>query len=285
MKAGIFGLLHLRFFFLALFFLFVADIFLVRFSRIIIKKKKYLGWFISFVLILGVNLWFYGMADAKLKAEARCRSEDVLVREPSPHHRVYPFIHNHTLVQDKRKNIYAIDEDGFCLTLRKAHPKQVYQDSFSIMMGKENFRIENKEDAINYAKFIILLYYGESEPVYISSKDDLIKYLRRSKVSNKVIEDVFHKKVVTKISSVYPPRGNDWDGDGKVYSVDDPNISKVLSTIHPPLVDIDWDGGYLFCLYTYSIRYKEIVCWYFKVFKDGRVWIKKMWQINLSHIK
>lgn len=265
-------------------FLFLFNLLLVRVITTQLKRKKYSPALFVGLLVCILNAVFFHVAREGLIERGREMTQNIspLVLDPIPPPRQYDFIKKHKIRRDyDRGLISAVDPTGFSLALQKARPRQVFSDSFYIMMGKEDFEVPDEKTALDYAKFIILIYYGESEPLYPDSAKDLEKVLKgRGERFAPVLKAIDRYKT-SKFSEkpaqpVAVPQKDQWDTDGNVLKPGDVETLRLLSRISPPEFKKDWDSSYLFKLYTFSLRYLELVEWQFRISKKTEVQVKKL---------
>ena len=252
-----------------------------------LRRKRLLQAGIMAAGLICGNVFFInvidGIANNAAKKGIVCYPAPV---DPGPPERKYDFIKKHVLERDKKTGVIsAVDEDFVKLALTRGNPRQVFQDSFYVMTGKENRKLEGDTAKLDYAKFIILLYYGESEPIYPKNAAELADELMRrinpaQKKIGSEIEEALKSLKPDYGYEVKVPFDYEWDVDGPVVKFDSPEAAGVFARISKADFLQDYDGGTLFRVYSYSLRYNELIEWQFKVFDDGEVWINKLFTVS-----
>jgi hypothetical protein len=264
-------------------FLFIYNAIFLSFVYMYWRKKR-LGpaWVILIILaIVNVVVLFVPVirdpanSDLLRDVRGRLRPDEPVILE-------FPFINNHVIYKDNKwGTIYAMDSEDYRVTLMRENPRQLYQESFHIMMGKENMQFETQEEAYNYATFLIHIYYSESEPVYLESVPDFLDVLKRK--NNTAFKYITDRRStgMTEAGIIEPPIPGDydWDVDGERLSFSDPTVEKVIRRINKPDYIRCYDDALNFRIYTYSLKYHELVEWQFKVFKDGEIYVKRLNEI------
>ncbi|MFP4498480.1 MAG: hypothetical protein ACLFQV_09750 [Vulcanimicrobiota bacterium] len=257
-----------------------------------VKKKKIKPALVVFSILLLLASAYLFTTRHMLKKRAKEITLSQVVegtQQAHPPARKYEFLKKHSLVRDSNKGIIqARDSTGFTLTLSRNDPRQVFADSFYIMMSKEGKKFETRQDMLDYAWFVILMYYGESEPIMVTSPTQLIEKLKNrnsselDKISSR-LEELF--KIIPKASKQVvkvTPYEAEWDLDPEVMSFNDNRAATVVGRIYTPTFWVSYDSGTLFRLYTFSLRYKELVEWQFKIFKTGEIWVKKLYVVKYN---
>ena len=150
----------------------------------------------------------------------------------------------------------------------------MFGESFTIMTGKEKLTLKDNAKKAEYARFIVLLANNESQPIFGVDKNKLGKFLlcRKPRQQRDIGNWLIHKvNVPSAVTPMPMPNGDDWDLPGSVVSYDTPEAAMVARRMAPPQFDKDWEGGTNFRIYSFSLRYNELIEWQFRVFKNGRV--------------
>jgi hypothetical protein len=274
-------------FLLGFIIIFIVNLFVLRFAFIFRQKKQIGKAAIVFVIMLLINIIFVSISGKEnLSAhEPNEKAGTTLTSKAPP--KTYPFIRNHFIERDASTGaICAVDNDGVKVTLSRENPRQIYQDSFATIMGKENYTFPDKNKALEYARFVVLMYYQESAPFYPNSVGQLGDYLQLRhnpdlKRIGLLIANASEKKDKTN-DNFYTLYGEEWDVDGNVMNFKNPNAIKVLKSISPPRFAKDGEGALQFRFFTFSSRYHELVEWQFRVFKNGEIWVKKLNELKSS---
>ena len=256
--------------------MFIVDLIIITVCSLYIRKRRYPQFLVFLSLAIFVNWAFYAMAKIKLANDIPPQTvQKVLVNNPNPPRREYSIFKKHFISAKREYNSwYAIDEDGEALCLMSGNPPQVYDSSFLLLMNKEGMRLTKKEQMLDMAKFIILLWYNESAPAYFENPRQLGKFLEgRSNAIQKdlgkriglILEKETNKAKKENIKDLKP--GN-LPG---LKNAKRGTLRYILGRISPPDFQRDWDGASRFRLYTYSLRYNEIAEWSFTMTEKGMI--------------
>jgi len=272
-------------------FIFVLNLILISITSIYFRKKlegkkrRITPALIFLCITIIVNFTYYTMTRKKLlNYNYKVPVQDVVMPDPGPPKRDFSYLEKHRITRDERfKSYFAVDEEGVILCLRAWENPQMYDSSFYLTMQKEGKTFNTREDFLEYARFIILLYYCESEPAYIESPSNLLTILKNRK--NKP-QDNLAEKVAGIIPMIqkenkdeYKRKSNDpddlKDNEDKKNSDSNEFLKELVSQISPPKFEKEWDKGVVFNLYTYSFRHNELAKWKFKIFPNGNVEVEK----------
>ncbi|MCD4782598.1 MAG: hypothetical protein K8T10_02080 [Candidatus Eremiobacteraeota bacterium] len=232
------------------------------------RKKRIMPALLFLGITIFLNLGYYAIARNKLQNYIyKVPVQDVLTPDPSPAKRDFSYLKKNRIIRDERfKSYLAVDQEGVILCLRSGGEPQVYDSSFYLTMQKEGKTFNTKKEMSDYARFVILLYYCESEPVYINSASSLARILknRNNKTQCNLGQKVSHIISTTRNSK----NKNKQTGP-------DETLKKLVARISPPKFEKDWDKGVSFNLYTFSFRYNELAQWKFKIFPNGNIEVEK----------
>ncbi len=254
---------------------------LLHLARKYIGRKKYpQAFFFASAVIICVLVYLPAGRSAMITAG---KNQEIphspLPTDPGPPQRDYPFLKNHQLIRNReRRMIQAVDDEKFLLCLVEGDPLRVYGESFTIMMGKEDVKFTDDREMAEYAKFIVLLANSESEPLFPVDGEELGRFLSRRKDSRQQETGRFLVQAVNMpgaVGLIPTPLGDEWDLPGEVVPFDSPHGIMVARRISPPRFEKDWEGGVYFLLYSFSLRYNELIEWQFRVFEDGRVDVRQ----------
>jgi uncharacterized integral membrane protein len=244
------------------------------------RKRKFGPAGVIIVGMLIINLLFLFTSESKISRAGEPSSNVSLVSmQTRPASRQYSFIKFHTIYRDDNwGTIAAVDSEDYVITLMKEEPRQIYQEAFQVLMEKENFQFKGEKEAYDYATFLILIYYFESEPVYLESEADFMKMLklRKDTALHEIIGRRGIENPVKNVTDPPIPGEYDWDIDGNHFTFSDPESDKIMKRIGKPDFIRSYDDALNFRLYTFSLRYRELVEWQFKVFKNGEILVKKL---------
>ncbi len=257
--------------------MFFINLLLVTVDLQYLRRKRFPQFMVFLILVLFVNWAFYAMAKIKLEKDAREKTanlvQDVLMPDPGPPKRDYPFLEKQTIMRDPMAQTYsAVEPDGTAVCLMSGDPPQVYDSSFFLLMQKEGRKLQKNEQMLEMAKFVILLWYRESSPAYFENPKQLANFLARrqnktQKQLGKRIYAILQKETEKekKISGkTIPP-----NQIPSLVNAKNGTLRYMMGRISPPQYKKDWEGATEFKLYTYSLRYNEIAEWNFKIKEDG----------------
>ena len=257
--------------------MFFINLLLVTVDLQYLRKKRIPQFLLFLAIIFFVNWAFYGMAKIKLEKDAKEKTskliQDVLMPDPGPPKRDYPFLKKQTIMREPMAQTYsAVESDGTALCLMSGDPPQVYDSSFFLLMQKEGRKLQKNEQMLEMAKFVVLLWYKESSPAYFESPQQLASFLTRrhnntQKQLGKRIKAILQKETAKekKISGKTLPANR----IPSLVNAKKGTLRYILGKISPPQFEKDWEGASEFRLYTYSLRYNEIAQWSFKIKEDG----------------
>lgn len=257
--------------------MFFINLLLVTVDLQYLRKKRFPQFLVFLAIVFLVNFAFYAMAKVKLEKDAKEKTsklvQNVLMPDPGPPKREYPFLRKHTIKRDPIAQTYsAVEPDGTAICLMSGDPPQVYDSSFFLLMQTEGGKLSKTEQMTEMAKFVILLWYRESSPAYFESPQQLADFLIRR--HNKI-----QKQMGKKIKAILQKETeNEKKNSGKVLPANqipslvnakNGTLRYMLGRISPPQFEKNWEGATEFRLYTYSLRYNEIAEWSFKIMEDG----------------
>lgn len=277
-------------FIIGLVVLFLVNVALMRLVFMYGKKKKIppaLVVLLIFVIVdAGFYLYFKNRLSQRLDRFSDVKTVEAALVDPGPPRRDYPFIQKHSIYRnDKFGLIRADDGDTISVALRRGRPRQVFPESFSILFDKEGVRFTGKRPMTEYARFVIIIYYGESEPLFPTSVNGMVNVLKHRKdPEQKKIAKSIEKTLRQNEKKVQEPpvtQGDDWDLEGNTMFFSDPAAEEVIMRIGPPKFTTDWEQGANFRMYSFSLRYNELVEWQFRMFEDGRMDVKKLNVVKL----
>lgn len=257
--------------------MFFVNLLLITVDLQYLRKKRFPQFALFLTIIFLVNWAFYGMSKVRLEKDAEEKTagllQDVLMPDPGPPKRDYPFLRKQTIKRDPLAQTYsAVEPDGTSLCLMSGDPPQVYDSSFFLLMQKEGRKLAKNEQMLEIAQFVILLWNRESSPAYFENPHQLSDFLirRNNKIQKnlgKRIKEILQKETEKekKVSGkVLPANEIPALKDAKSGT-----LRHILGRISPPQYEKNWEGATEFKLYTYSLRYSEIAEWSFKIMEDG----------------
>lgn len=272
-------------------FMFLANLIFVSITSIYFRKKiegrkkRIMPALLFLGITIILNFGYYAITSKKLQNYTyRVPVQNVVMPDPGPPERDFLFLKKHRVTRDERfKSYFAVDEEGVILCLRSWEKPQMYDSSFYITMQKEGRTFNTEKEMLDYARFVILLYYCESEPVYIESSSALAQILKNRKniaqcsLEQKVshLTYIMQKENKTASITVLNKSGNLTGNSNNKPVLSDEILRELVSRISPPKFEKDWDKGVNFNLYTFSFRYNELAQWKFKIFPNGNIEVEK----------
>jgi hypothetical protein len=251
------------------------------------QKKAQFALFIVIAVFLNIGFYFYEKPNVT-KVGQIVKSEKVLMPDPGPPKRDFSNLQNYDIIRNEQTGAYFAkrrdDEDGALLCLRSGNPPQLYDSSFYILMQNEGRKMDREMDLLDMAKLMLLLYYRESEPVYFYSSAELETFLTRR-------NDKSFKKLGKQIAAIIKeqkakpganPAGMGTEEQQESSSKNGESaLSGIVKNISAPIFDIDYDGGRIFRLYTFSLRYRELTEWSFKITNEDNIEVERTAIVNV----
>lgn len=235
------------------------------------KRHKHMLVFVLILLTVNGGVLLY-LKNFIHQMSFRMPVQDVLVKNPAPPLRNFSFLKNYKILRSSKRNTYwARDNDDAIYCLKGGNPPQLYDSSFYIIMQNEGKSLTNDSHLIQIARFMILLDYSESEPVYFESPEQMADFFANR-------PDPTMKDIGRRLKNLIPREKNPdpyYGSQESDYPEKPLNIKDMMAQVSPPDFHGGYSGGTEFSLYTYSMRFREFARWTFNVIPDGEIIVEK----------
>lgn len=274
-------------FLLSLGILFVINLVIVHFLSGYARKKRIAQALLLAAGLLAINTGFYFLEKPNVaKAGKSVKTEEVLMPDPGPPKRDFSFLQKFDIVRNEQTGAYFAkrrdDEDEALLCLVSGNPPQLYDSSFYILMENEGRKMDREMDLLEMSKLMLLLYYRESEPVYFYSSSELEKFLsRRSDKNLKQLGKQISVIIKDQKSKPGPNPASMGTEDSDQPKKGESVLADIVRNVSAPVFELDYDGGKIYKLYTYSLRYRELTEWSFKITTEDNIEVERTAVVNV----
>ncbi|MCE1248771.1 MAG: hypothetical protein LWY06_19190 [Firmicutes bacterium] len=267
--------------------LFIINLVLVHFASGYVKKKKIpqAAIFCSIALVITIGFYFFEKPNVA-KAGQIVTSENVLLPDPGPPKRDFSYLSHYDIIHDDKAGAYFAkrkdDEDEALLCLVGGNPPQLYDSSFYILMQNEGRKMDREMDLLDMAKLMLILYYHESEPVYFYSSSELERFLSSradqnyKKLGKQIAEIIKEQK-----SKPEPKSTGTASSEQPESKNGESALESIVKNVSAPVFELDYDGGKIFKLYTFSLRYRELTEWSFKITTEDNIEVERTAVVNV----